>query len=516
MGFVYEHISVEERAQIGLVSSAFRGSYGLVTHLARELGTSRKFIYGLAEKARRAAVEAMRPTPPGPKAPSRTLVLDRTVLERGILALAMVGRVSERAIPACLAELYQLSPSLGYVSGVLGRASEAARAFNDSLRFDLRDAQVEADELFACSMAHLLALEHSSMLILSMSQAERCDGRAWKERFQELETKGVKMSRLGSDGGTAIGAAASELAGVEPQLDRFHALRKVARVLHGLEQKAYKAISKEEEFSRKAAPMDRSHPMGGYVHDRAGELRRQAEAEIGRYDAMRILKGWVAEALEAIEERSGRLRGRAECLSELEAATGLMRELGGEAARKLADYLDRSGSSLLAYADQLALPIAWLARELGGEGLRLLSREWLLAKRLRHSRRTEDRRVHLRARLLALLHFRDGYKEARGKLFSLLDSTMRGSSLAECINSLLRPYAEITRGLGKGFLSLFQLYRNAHIFARGKRAGYSPFQLAGIQTPEGNWLDWLGLARQRASNAPVRLPATIRSLPLAA
>ncbi len=516
MGFVYEHISVEERAQIGLVASALRGSYGLVTHLAGELGTSRKFIYVLAERAAKAAAEAMRPTPPGPKPPCSTLTVDRIGLERAILTLAMVGKVSERGICECLSELYHLSVSLGYVNGVICRASENARDFLDSLRLDLSDVQVEADELFACGDAHLLALEHSSMLILLMSQAEKCDGEAWKEGFEEMERKGVGMGRLGSDGGTGLGAAARESAGVEHQLDRWHALRKVGRVVRGLEQKAYKAIAEAEELAKKAAPMDHSHPMGGYVHDHHLEVHRKAEAEILRYDAMHILKGWVAEALEAIDERSGRARSRNECLADLRAATGLIRELGGDSVKKLADYLDRSGPALLAYADQLVLLMAELSRELAEEGLRLLSHQWLLEKRLRHSRRDEDRRKYLRARLLALLHFQEGYDEASGKVSHLLDWAMRGSSLAECINSLLRPYAHIMRGLGKGFLPLFQLYRNAHVFARGKRSGHSPFQLAGIHTPKGDWLDWLGLARQRASNASLRLPTTVRSLPIAA
>ena len=113
-------------------------------------------------------------------------------------------------------------------------------------------------------------------------------------------------------------------------------------------------------------------------------------------------------------------------------------------------------------------------------------------------------------RLLATLHFGADYPASRRRVAALLDGTMRGSSLAECINSLLRPYAQIMRGLGARFLPLFQLYRNAHVFARGKRAGRSPFQLAGIDTPEGTWLDWLGLGKERTT------PRTLRALPEAA
>ena len=108
------------------------------------------------------------------------------------------------------------------------------------------------------------------------------------------------------------------------------------------------------------------------------------------------------------------------------------------------------------------------------------------------------------------LHFGADYPASRRRVAQLLDGTMRGSSLAETVNSLLRPYAQIMRGLGERFLPLFQLYRNAHVFARGKRAGRSPFQLAGIDTPEGNWLDWLGLGKEIAARR------TVRELPMAA
>jgi len=86
------------------------------------------------------------------------------------------------------------------------------------------------------------------------------------------------------------------------------------------------------------------------------------------------------------------------------------------------------------------------------------------------------------------------------------------TSLAECVNSWLRPYADLMKGLGDRFLPLFVLYRNAHVFQRGKRAGHSPYQLAGIETPEGDWLDWLGLGRDKP---PLRL-RTVRALSKAA
>jgi hypothetical protein len=57
----------------------------------------------------------------------------------------------------------------------------------------------------------------------------------------------------------------------------------------------------------------------------------------------------------------------------------------------------------------------------------------------------------------------------------------RSSSLAESLHSWLRPYLAIHRGMPDWLFPLLQLFWNHHVFSRGKRAGYSPLQLAGVE-----------------------------------
>src|SRR5687768_15725839 len=112
MGFVYEHISAEARAAVGLAVAVHHGTYGLVSGLARELGTSRQFLYRLAARAAAAAAAALAPGTPGPRPAEVAVRVDRGRLDRAIVTLALVGRAPERAIAACLAELYGVRPSL--------------------------------------------------------------------------------------------------------------------------------------------------------------------------------------------------------------------------------------------------------------------------------------------------------------------------------------------------------------------------------------------------------------------
>jgi len=56
----------------------------------------------------------------------------------------------------------------------------------------------------------------------------------------------------------------------------------------------------------------------------------------------------------------------------------------------------------------------------------------------------------------------------------------RFSSLAESLHSWLRPYLPIHREMCRWLLPLLQLFWNHHPFERGKRAGHSPLELAGV------------------------------------
>ena len=140
MGFMYQHISLEQRAQVGLVATLYRGSYGLVTDLARELGTSRKFVYTLTKRVHSAVVQPLAPHAPGPAPQRHTLVVDRRRLDRVIVTLALVAHATQRPIAACLAELYAVEPSLGYINGVLQQVSTTAAVVHAGLALPLRQA----------------------------------------------------------------------------------------------------------------------------------------------------------------------------------------------------------------------------------------------------------------------------------------------------------------------------------------------------------------------------------------
>ena len=94
-----------------------------------------------------------------------------------------------------------------------------------------------------------------------------------------------------------------------------------------------------------------------------------------------------------------------------------------------------------------------------------------------------------------------------------LDHAVRGTGMVENLNSILAPHRAAHRGLPARVLSVFQVYRNHHVFPRGKRAGQSPNELAGV--PAGDWLEVLGYRRPphpQAAEFPAGRTQTVNTL----
>ena len=100
--------------------------------------------------------------------------------------------------------------------------------------------------------------------------------------------------------------------------------------------------------------------------------------------------------------------------------------------------------------------------------------------------------IHFLAEALSLLGEQQLWK-AWDALRQLLGRSWRGSMLAECVNSLLRPLLDRRKHTDQGCLELFRLLHNVRPFKRGKRAGHSPAQLVGLTAPDDP-LILLGLA----------------------
>jgi len=243
-------ISLAQRTQMALSLLGQEGEYGVVTPLAAAYDVSRTFLYHLRETARGALEMALAGGVPGRPALSSAIEGDRNRLSRGIVTLATVGCCSIEQTQRVLGELFDVSPSVGYISGVLQTVEQRATQVNMNL-IPKTEIALAADEIFDGDSPHLVLVEPHSLLIVELSRQDHRDSLTWGVTFLECAQKGVKIERVVSDGAQGLkkGIAEADL-GIAHQLDLFHTLFMALRVEKSLEREAYQAIKREAERFR--------------------------------------------------------------------------------------------------------------------------------------------------------------------------------------------------------------------------------------------------------------------------
>jgi len=175
--------------------------------------------------------------------------------------------------------------------------------------------------------------------------------------------------------------------------------------------------------------------------------------------------------------------------------------------KKLVTSLENQYDELLTFLDWLEVQLVpWqrrLARVFSDPADRAffqatVARAWRLNRALVNGHKQfSDQAAYAQALLAELVAGDDEARKLAEELLTILEQTIRTSCAAEAINSILKPYLWVKRSFqskrtAQNFLNLFILCFNMHVFKRGKRAGKSPFQWAGIKVETDDWLEALG------------------------
>jgi hypothetical protein len=493
-------ISLSVRTEIALDLLERDGEYGVVMPLATLLGVSRTFLYHLKETARGALELALACGQPGRPKLSSVIEVSKNRLERGIVTLATVGCCSLEQTQRVLSEILDVDFSVGYISGVLKSAEENAAKVNATF-VPCCGLTVAADEIFDGSRPHLVMVEPDSLLLVELSLKDHRDALTWGVTFLECAKNGVKIEKVVSDGAQGLkkGIAEAEL-GIVHQLDLFHTIREALRVEKSLERAAYQSIKREAERFQVIASAKSDH-----VWSKRFEQWEKAEAAVEKhiweYETYHWLVSELREGLEFVTT-SGGLRSANEMETLIEAVADLMLTIPHPKVTEVAERLQRQKGELVKYLEPLQEQLAELTTQVGDEKLvRLCLQEWRLEKEAtcKGKRKGLERAVAL-PRLLEtckaqLQHWEEVLvKQVRETVRWLFGKVVRASSLVETVNSWLRPFLWRRKGNGRGIYNLLRLCWNTHRFARGKRKGKTPLELAGIEVSTGDWLELLGFA----------------------
>jgi len=481
-----DDITGSQRAQIALAILSANRPWGQVSQLAREHGVQRQTIYDIATAGKQLLETGLAPGPHGPHGPqpaAPTIQVNRHRLMRGSVVLTEAG-VSQRDVVACLRELLDTSVSLGWVNAVLAHVAALAAAVNARWRPAVGET-LAGDEIFSHGQPNLLVVGNDSLYIYALTRQPSCDGDTWGCVLLDAPP----CPQLASDAATGLAAGVQEADIAVHQADWDHLLRPLWGQDARLEEQAYAALAAVEQ---RAAQFDQATTTQRLTQHLAAWERLNAEAEekITRYDAFHQFALQVDAWFALIDHTSGQLRDPVAGAVSLRQVGQQLREWSGRIYKKLSGYLIHLAEAFFRYQPVLAQALAPLSERWGAPVIQALSTVWQIeADEHRHPQPVGERQAQQRQWAASLdqavaLVGPDQLWAAWEAVSTELGRAWRGSMLAECVNSLLRPLLDGRKQSDQGCLELFRFLHNVRPFARGKRAGHSPAQLVGLDVPD--------------------------------
>lgn len=501
MGTRRDDITGMERVRIAIEVLPPYRPQGLVTELARTYQVSRQTIYTIAATGKAWLEAVLQPGRHGPSPVAKEVRVDRERLERSTVVLSGVG-VSQRDIGLCLEEMLDVRMSPGWVNAELSKLEVRAAAVNASWQPTVCET-LSGDEIYSNGSPNLLLVGNDSLYIYALTRQPTCDGETWGCVLLDQ----ADCPQFSSDGGTGLAAGAKEAGVRAHQLDWDHLLRPLWGQATRLESQAYAAL---EAVEARAGQFTQAHTAKRLEqHFKAWEkLETEAAEKVSQYDRFFHLADQVDEQFALIDLESGQVRNPQCGAARLQELGTQLSQWQGRIYEKLSSNLTHWAQALFAYAPLLQQALAPVIEQWGAPAVQALSRMWQIeADQKRHpipwakqqTRQTIwEQNLEQAATLL-------GWHQlacAWDAVCQVLNRSWRGSMLAECVNSLLRPVLAGRKSSDQGCLELFRFLHNTHRFSRGKRAGHSPSELAGIPLPDDP-LTLLGLPPKCQSNSPV-------------
>lgn len=488
--------------------------WGAITWLSSIFQVSRPTIYDLGKRAAR----GLEPAPGGRPAkaqlaavpmgaPSRDNVITVTPnrVARTVLTTAFPGKMALRPMQKCLDIAFGQTRGLGTLSELLTQSGkQAGQVLREVDHSPLGPVIVLRDETYVQDWPILLVIEPVSTTILLGVVSEDCQAETWGAALLVSQDGGAHIKGLVEDMARMY-AKSQELAEMEVavQKDTWHIEKWGGKVRHDLQRIALTAQRKVYDLEEQLLETwDDTLFLDPYI-----PAVEKADRLLEQHDTFARWLGHLYDALELVDLRSGEIRDREinDWLLEqtLQAMEQIEQPLVQKFVRSLRRYqdqlltfLDWAAEMLKPYQQMLTTHISDQAQQ--QHFIRTVARTWRLRQALINGQRFRKRQAADAEDLLKQLLNEDETLIALATyLMHILDAAGHTSSLVECINGLLKSFlnnrrAFRNRDTAQAYLNLFILWHNMRVYERGKRAGKSPFQWAGINPGTDDWLELLG------------------------
>lgn len=517
-----EHNPGWKRPDLGLSDRLFIGGvvnlpkekreWGVIQWLADVYQTSRPTLYAIGDRTK----AGLLPPPPRPtevgvikpeigeQGAAKTVRVTRNRMIRTALTLLFPGGVSERSAADCLQAAFDVGRSPAFISGLMHEAGRRAGEILQSVDHAPMGSVMQArDALFVGRAPILWMVEPHSLTITGLYATADREAETWGCVLLFTQDRRVQIQGLAEDNCIPY-RASCRLAQLDAaiQKDVWHPLADVVKVIRDVEREALRKLEAVEKLEKRL----RKH-WDAAIFAELVQVDQHMEDLLAQSSRLHFLRGCLWDAVELVDGRSGEIRHRAINPWLADETLQEMKRLPHARIQKLVERLEDGLPEMLTFLDGLAQPLAnWQVR--AEDHFQLpkwaayfqasVARLWRLEHAVRNGQR-QFRQAALEAeQWLALWIETDPQAQALAEhLLSVLEHTVRTSSAAETINSVLRPYLDrrrestdlVSRQL---FLNLFVLWFNLHPFERGPRKGKSPYQLAGIDLGSTDWLTLLG------------------------
>jgi transposase-like protein len=377
----------------------------------------------------------------------------------------------------------RFAPADNTLAGWLLRYGRLARKVMAQSAAALLFRSLAADEIYFHGTPILCAVEPRSLAIAALERAGDCTGDTWEIVLDEFPN----LELVASDLGPGL-LCAVDRSDAHSQADLFHLGWLFPKVEAKLDTRAQDALTWDTLF--------RGHVTDPHCPGRK-PLKALAEAEADTARALDDLEAFL-QAKELVHQAmtpwttDHRLATPRSQLGLVKRAIGLLGTIKapGSGAATLRSTLEKHKHRLVAFTRHLWNIEVHVRQDSPWRPKRVIAAlAWHagLADAITRARDTETRQRLAallprasRLRAEAFRHCRNA-SQVEAQLLDRLSHLERSSSLAETINSILRPLQAIKKHVNQPFLDLFALQHNTTPFERSDtRAGMSPFQMLGV------------------------------------
>lgn len=484
-----------------------RRPWGIVTWMAGVFLLSRPALYALSERTQERllspVVQVVDTAPRIGVEPGLVITSER--LARTVLTASFPGKIALRPLQQVLAEAFNDTRSVGWLSELLMETGRRAGAVLHRIDTSPLGTLIAVrDETFFQGQPLLLVIDPVSTVILQAIVAPDRQAETWGTVLLMVQDQGATLGGLVEDMAKMYPHSVREAdLDLDVQKDVWHVERDGAQVCTDLERTALRATRQVMALEKKL--------LKAWDDDLFEQKYIPAVTrEETLYDQHAAFTTWFAhlcDALEVVDMRSGEIREPAINGWLLEQTLTALEQIDHDRVRKWVRTLRRHQKQLLTYLDWLTTALAPYEHELAQtlttpqartQFMRQVARIWRLRQALISG--------HDHLRTTAQLAEQDLQTVIAGcpmlthlaqHLTEILDAACRASSLVENVNGLLKQFLLNRRAFRspetlQHYLDLFTLWHNMRVYQRGKRQGKSPYQHAGIQPGSNDWLELLG------------------------